>query len=51
MKTELDQLRTALRQYSNPASTTEFNKAEKVLNKFYNRYGTVDPGLVRSLIN
>ena len=51
MNTELDRLRLALRQYNSAASQQEFNKAEKILNSFHKKYGTVDPIVIKSLIN
>lgn len=50
MKTELSILRSALRNYQFPVSKTEFAKAERTLNKFHRKYGTVNPIVVESLI-
>jgi hypothetical protein len=50
MKTEIDTLKTAWRDYANAKSIEEFNAAEKVLLKFHNKYGTIDIPTIKSLI-
>jgi hypothetical protein len=51
MKTELSTLRAALRDHQFPSSEAQFTKAERILNKFHRKYGTVNPIVVESLIN
>jgi hypothetical protein len=51
MKTELTELARAWSMYMNPKTETEFNDAERVLLRFHKKYGTIDIGTIRSIIN
>jgi len=51
MKTELTELARAWNMYMNPKTETEFNDAERVLLRFHKKYGTIDIGTIRSIIN
>jgi hypothetical protein len=51
MKTELTELTAAWNSYMNPKTETEFNDAEIVLTRFHKKYGTIDIGTIRSIIN
>ena len=50
MKTEIDTLKTAWRDYANAKSIEEFNAAEKVLLKFHKAYGTADPNIISNIL-
>ena len=50
MKTEIDTLKTAWRDYANAKSIEEFNAAEKVLLKFHKAYGTADPNVISNIL-
>ena len=51
VRTEIDAIREALVAYQNPRSMTEFITAQTYLNKVHDKYGTVDLGLIKSLLN
>lgn len=49
-KTEIDDIQYWIMAYCNPRSMTEFEKAEKELQKVYEKYGTIDLSLIKELI-
>ena len=51
VKTEIDAIDEALVAYMNPRSVIEFTTAETYLKKVYQKYGTVDTCLIKSLLN
>jgi hypothetical protein len=51
MRTEITDIQMWIRQYKNPTSQSEFNKAERELNKVHSKYGTIDISIIKSLIN
>ena len=50
MQTEIDTLKKWTNAYKNAKTQTEFNKAEKELMKFHNKYGTIDIPTIKQLI-
>ena len=50
MRTEIDKIRSAVRNYGNPQNTKQFNDAQNYLKKVKSTYGTIDISLIKEII-
>lgn len=51
MRTELTDIQKWLRQYNNPISQSEWEKALRELEKVHRKYGTIDISIIKQLIS
>ena len=50
LRTEIDKIRSAVRNYGNPQNKKQFEDAETYLKKVKSTYGTIDISLIKEII-
>ena len=50
MVTEIDKIKSAIRNYGHPQNTKQFNDAKTYLKKVKSTYGTIDISLIKDIL-